>query len=217
MEHFSINIDYDDKGVVEQFNRAIKKCPVAAKRAAVRALNAAQTSIAKSISKRYALTQKEIKGGASINMYNTDQTSKIVITGRLLTIWHHYHPSPKYRKTKGNHHQARIGLKFRRRTYTKRTTSNSRVSVMVIRGQRRKIGTFHRPFPPVQNASEKNMQVFARMGKARRPLKVIKGISVPQMLNDETFKPVGKVILDTLEKRLPVELEYEFNKAKKGG
>lgn len=171
-----------------------KEMPKAVMQAVNRTVDHVYTHTSREVRKEYAIKDKDVKSTLKKVKASPGKIEAGVISkGRTLTIYHHFRVSPK-KPTPGKRY---------------------RVKVVIKKGKMETIDTDPKPFIATANNAT---QVFKRTGPKRKPLVVLRSLSVPQMIsNEQTYSRIQKLAGDMLEKRIEHEINRRLNKIGKGG
>ena len=170
-----------------------KEMPGAMASALNRTLDYTATQISRIVSEEYVISKKDVKSTlkkkkASKSSLDAYITSK----GRTLTLYHHFKVNPRYRGKK----------KYQIKVQVKRT------------GGKQPLSGDPKPFLPKAGAPKSKQQVFQRVGPERKPLVVLRSLSVPQMISNEgNLEKIQKLANDKLEERLAHEIKWRLEKA----
>ena len=192
---------------VEQFGGNAKKAQA---RALNRALTTAASTMQKTIREQYTLKAADVKGAIKKhNAKESDLTATLSVSGRLLSMAHfRFTPKTSEGRQKGNN-----------RTKTGKVKKLPTVKTTIKKGSAKK------PTAPtfVARTTKGNLEdvkypynVFERFGDKRTMIAPMRTISIAQMASSKKIhKATAKAAEQTLEKRIPVELQFEMDKATK--
>jgi hypothetical protein len=188
----SANIIIDTKQV-KQVAIELQKLPGQIPKATAQALNRTidhiYTQTSREVRKDYTIKDKDVKGTLKKVKATPGRLGGSVISkGRTLTLYHHFKVSPS---NPGN------GRRYQ-------------LKVTVKKGKPEIIKTDPKPFIAIANNSK---QVMKRVGKARKPITVLRSLSVPQMIsNEKTMQSIQEFAQVMLEKRVEHEISRRLNK-----
>lgn len=146
-----------------------------------RTLSFANKRMKQEVRKEYAIKSGEIQSTINIKRAKPSNLTGIVISsGSRLTLG-------RFSKNAGN------------------WTKNKPVKVKVKKTGTKKVNTDPKAFVANLNG---NNHIVKRVGKERYPIKVLRTVSVPQMLSNEK---VNTKVMDEAQEKLQERVEYEIN------
>lgn len=177
-----------------------KETPKAISAAVNRAATAAKTQASKLIRERYVIKAKDVKDTLSVKKATPSKPEAAIVSkGRLLTLYHHFRVTPK------RHHDPGTGRMLKKRR---------KVSVTIIKGQKKSLPGAWIGF----RRGSGTPQVWVREGRSRYPVKVLRSLSVPQMMSNEgVMEKIQEHAQKVLDDRIKHEMEFRINKLKQRG
>jgi hypothetical protein len=172
-----------------------KQMPGAIASALNRALDHGVTQIAKIVPKVYSIKQSEVKAAIKKNPASKgDISANIVIKGGRLTFVH-FPFTPKLPNTK------------------------RKVKVKIKNGGKKEVKTNPSAFiapTGAKSADKVQYNVFVRKGQKRLPITVLRTLSIPQMVENESVQPIiSEAMTNKLNERIDHEIKYRLDKAAK--
>lgn len=146
------------------------------------------TQTAREVTKRYAISQKEVKKTIKKHKASKSNLYAYVESSGNSTALHRFPHTPK--------------------KYSKK----AKVKVQVIKGSGKKsIGVTPSAF--VQNMKG-TTGIWKREGEKRAPVVLLRSLSIPQMIsNDETLKNIQEASSKKLQERIEHEINWRLSKA----
>ncbi|MTI49701.1 MAG: hypothetical protein FH761_17865 [Firmicutes bacterium] len=188
----SISIDTEKiEKLTKELKGFEKEVGVATYHALNRVLNQTRTQVGRIVPKVYAIKAREVKasfdGGMKKPSYNKLEAS-LTSKGKLLSLAHFPHSPTQPRKTK------------------------YKVKATVKRAEGRKqIRTNPKPFVASTGAKSDDKtkyNIFKREGSKRTPITVLRTLSIPQMISNETVEnEIQEFAISKLNERLQHEIE----------
>jgi len=174
-----------------------KETPKAVSAAVNRAVTSTKAQISKIVRQEYVIKARDVKDTISTKRATPQNPEAAIISkGRLLTIYHHFRVSPK------RHHDPGTGRMLKKRR---------KLNVTIKKGQRKQLPGAWIGF----RRGSGTPQVWIREGKSRYPVKVLRSLSVPQMISNEgSMNKIQEHAQEVLEKRLQHEMEFRISKMK---
>ncbi|MDF2891242.1 MAG: hypothetical protein K0R80_1609 [Clostridia bacterium] len=177
-----------------------KQIPGAVFSALNRTLDHAITQVGRIVPKAYAVKSKDVKNSFSGGIKRptkTDLTASITSKGHTLSLANFPH-SPKQPATSGKKYKVKATIKKGNGNQT--------------------INTNPKPFVASTGAkSDDKVQynIFRRIGSKRLPIKIIRTLSIPQMIGNEGVgEQIQKIANEKLEERITHEVNYRLDKMK---
>ncbi len=168
-----------------------EEVPKAISAAVNRTITSTAAQISRVVRETYQVKAGDIKSTIKQKKSNkSDLIGEIVSTGRLLTLYHHFKIAPRKRT---------------KRKYTVKATIKKGQQQSIpgaFLGSRRATGT---------------PQVWMREGKSRYPIKVLRSLSVPQMIsNEKNMDRIQAHAQKVLDERIEHELDFRIGKMARG-
>jgi hypothetical protein len=178
-----------------------KQIPGAVFSALNRTLDHAITQVGRIVPKAYAVKAKDVKNsfaGGIKRPTKTDLTASITSKGHTLSLANFPH-NPKQPPSSGEKYKVKATIRRDKGSQT--------------------INTSPKPFVATTGAkSDDKVQynVFRRVGSKRLPIKIIRTLSIPQMITNEGVgELIQKSASEKLEERITHEVNYRLDKMKK--
>ena len=192
-----VDIIVDAKSITRmtiELSKVPKDMPKAASQALNRTVDYLATTTSKEVRKAYAISKSDVDETITkMKSSPSNMKAGIKSRGRTLTLYNHFRISPR---------QPVLGKKYR-------------VKVAIKKGKIQTIQTIQKPFIAKANNST---QIFKRVGSARKPVVVLRSLSVPQMVsNEETYFKIQKLAGEMLEKRVAHEISRRMDQLGKVG
>lgn len=178
----------DLKKVTIKLGELPKQIPGATASALNRTVDFTVTQTAREVTKRYAISQKEVK--KTIKKHKASKSNLYA-----------------YVESKGN------TIALHKFPHTpKKFSKKAKVKVQVIKsGGKKSIGVTPPAFVQKMNSTT---GIWKREGQKRTPVTLLRTLSVPQMItNDETLNNIQQAANKKLQERIDHEIEWRLNKA----
>ena len=179
------------KRVAIELQKLPGQIPKATAQAMNRAIDHIYTQTSMEVRKDYVIKAADVK--TTLRKIKATQVrlgGAVVSTGRTLTLYHHFKVSPTNPK-KGQQYELKATIK---------------------KGRPEIVKTEPKPFIATANNAK---QVMRRVGKSRKPVTVLRSLSVPQMISNEK---IMRNIQESGQKMLEKRIEHEINRRlKKAG
>lgn len=180
-----------------------KEMPQASVSALNRTIDHMATQTKREVAKIYAIKQADVaktlkKNKASISNMDASLRS----TGHTFTLYNHFNVNPKK--------PPETAVKFGKGRTLEGKGYKVKVKVKKAEGMQQ-INTDPKPFIASANNST---QIFKREGAARKPVSVLRTLSVPQMVSNEGVSDIIMVAAQKkLQERITHEVEWRLKKA----
>lgn len=180
---------------LKQFPKEMKS---AAYSAINRTLDHVVTQVGRIVPKTYAIKATDVKDSFKGGIKRPSQTNleaSVTSKGHTLSIAHFPHSPETLVIAKS------LGVKHKK----------AQIKVKVKKGSYKYIKTIPGAFlasTGAKSADKVQFNVFKRVGKARLPIKVIRTLSVPQMITNEN---IGKEIQNIASSKLAERIEHEID------
>lgn len=173
------------KRVAIELQKIPGQIPKATMQAMNRTIDHIYTQTSKEVRKDYVIKDADVKSTLrKIKATPGRLGGAVISSGRTLTLYHHFKVSPSNPK-KGRRYQLKVTIK---------------------KGKPELIMTDPKPFIATANNAK---QVMKRVGKARKPVTVLRSLSVPQMISNET---IMQNIQISAQKMLDKRIEHEISR-----
>lgn len=189
----SVNVIIDTKQVHRkaiELQKIPGQIPKATAQAMNRTIDHIYTQTSKEVRKDYAIKDKDVKSTLKKIKATPGRLGGAVISkGRTLTLYHHFRVSPT-NPSKGKRYQVKVTVK---------------------KGKPEILSSTPKPFIATANNAK---QVMRRVGAARKPVVVLRSLSVPQMVsNEQVMSNIQESAQKMLEKRMNHEISRRLEKA----
>lgn len=177
------------KRVAIELQKIPRQIPKATAQAMNRTIDHIYTQTSREVRKEYSIKDADVKKTLHKVKATPGRLGGAVISkGRTLTLYHHFRISPT-NPMKGSRYKVRVTIK---------------------KGSPEFIKTDPKPFIATANNSK---QVMRRVGKARKPVTVLRSLSVPQMIsNESTMQRIQESGQKMFEKRIEHEISRRLKK-----
>jgi hypothetical protein len=178
------------KRVAIELQKIPGQIPKATAQAMNRTIDHIYTQTSREVRKDYAIKDKDVKSTLRKVKATPGRLGGAVIsTGRTLTLYNHFRVSPA---------NPTSGRKYK-------------IKVTIRKGSPEFIKTDPKPFIATANNAK---QVMKREGRARKPITVLRSLSVPQMIsNEKVMNSIQESAQVMLEKRIEHEISRRLKKA----
>lgn len=203
----SINIKIDDKALkqtIKKLSGFPKEVPKATVSALNRTITFTNTKLKKEVTSKYVIKSGEVQQTLRMKKANySNLTTYIICEGRRYTLAH-FERNLKSAAIRGG------GIKVQvKKGGTKTLRTNPGAFVASMSGPKKKKGKVNRA--PTRGT----FLIAQRIGAKRYPIKVLRTLSVPQMISsNDISEKVLKQSQEMLQKRIEHEVEYRISKIK---
>lgn len=178
----------DIKKVVIKLSNIPKEIPGATASALNRTLDYTVTQTGREVTKKYAISQKEVKKTMKKQKASKSSLYAHVESKGGLMALHKFPHTPK------------------------RYSKKAKVKVQVIKGKGKKVMSTSPP--AFTQTMENTTGIWKRKGKKRTPVVLLRTLSVPQMIsNEETLKSIEEAANKKLQERIEHEIDWRLKKA----